>query len=232
MQTGITRSIYWFRCKWSDISYPDRIYPIRFSSDISDLLEINCLNISQVSGCLPIHPPSNFHYLPHLYPYAPYPPPGDGTHSHSGGAGPPWYAQSANHEFNPFHWWEPVRRWPKWLVKHSASPNIYVSNKSCLRTSGEYSSDSHDISRSMDHDRSKVIARKVKGKTGSNNQCGGESSGVWCKFMNLRKVTKQFTKAQLWKQWNRLIIERPTNNMINDEKKIYQQVLKHLEKDL
>jgi hypothetical protein len=84
----------------------------------------------------------------------------------------------------------------------------------------------------MDHDRSKVIARKVKGKTGSNNQCGGESSGVWCKFMNLRKVTKQFTKAQLWKQWNRLIIERPTNNMINDEKKIYQQVLKHLEKDL
>jgi hypothetical protein len=38
-------------------------------------------------------------------------------------------------------------------------------------------------------------------------------------------------KAQLWEQWNK-ITERPTDNMTDDEKKIYRPALKHLEKNL
>jgi hypothetical protein len=36
-------------------------------------------------------------------------------------------------------------------------------------------------------------------------------------------------KAQLWEQDK--IVERPTDNMTNDEKKIHWRALKHLEKD-
>lgn len=145
------------------------------------------------------------------------------------------YAQRAKHEFKLFHWWEAVRHQPKWSVKHGAGPTIDVSKRSRLGESGEYSSGSHDtegeVSRPMGRDRSKAAARKAKGKGGSSSQGGSESSGGGGMFKSLCKVTKQFAKAQLWKQWNKLK-DRSTDNMTDAEKKVHQRALKRLEKDL
>ena len=50
-------------------------------------------------------------------------------------------------------------------------------------------------------------------------------------FKSLCKVSKQFAKAQLWKQWNKLK-DRSTDNMTDAEKKIHRRALQRLEKDL
>jgi hypothetical protein len=44
-------------------------------------------------------------------------------------------------------------------------------------------------------------------------------------------TTKQFVKAQLWKQWNKFI-DRPNDSMTDDERNIQRRALKCQEKDL
>jgi hypothetical protein len=69
----------------------------------------------------------------------------------------------------------------------------------------EYNSGSHyikkDVSHPMGRDKSKVVARKGKGKASSSSQSDSESFGFGGGVVkSLRRVTKQFAKAQLCKQ--------------------------------
>jgi hypothetical protein len=147
------------------------------------------------------------------------------------------YKQRVGQDFKHFHWWQSVRFEPKWSLKHSGGPSIDVSKRSRLGASGEYSSgeraSEEEVARPMGRDRAKAAARRGKGKAkaGSSSQSTTESAEMGGMMQNLCKITREYTQAKLWKQWNQLV-SRPLEGMSEEEKKIHARARKRLEKQL
>jgi hypothetical protein len=100
------------------------------------------------------------------------------------------YKQRAKHEFKHFHWWEAVKKQPKWSVKFGGTPNFDVTKRLCVGSSCEYSSGYHDteeVWRPMCSDRANFAPWKGKGKASSNSQSENESSGMRDRFKSLRQ---------------------------------------------
>jgi hypothetical protein len=148
------------------------------------------------------------------------------------------YAQKAGHDFKHFHWWQAVRHEPKWSVKHGGGPSIDVSKRSRLGVSGEYSSGDRDTeeevtARPMGRDRAKAAARRGKGKekAGSSSQTTGGSDAMGGMMQDFCKISRDYTQAKLWKQWNNLM-SRPLEGMSEHDKKVHARAKKRLEQQL
>jgi hypothetical protein len=59
-----------------------------------------------------------------------------------------------------------------------------------------------EVTRPIDRDRAKTAARKGKWKKNSSSQ-NGSSFTMCCIISTLKKLDTLFTKAQMWKQYNK-----------------------------
>jgi hypothetical protein len=60
-----------------------------------------------------------------------------------------------------------------------------------------------EVTRPIGRDRAKTAAQKRKGKEDSSSQ-SGSSSAMGGIMSNLKKLSTSFTRAQMWKQYNKL----------------------------
>jgi hypothetical protein len=127
-------------------------------------------------------------------------------------------------EFKRFHWWEGVRYQPKWMARSNAPSTMdaFVS-LSEARTKEEMT---HPIGR----DRAKTTARKEKLKEDSSSQ-NGSSSVMDCIMSTLKKLCTSFTRAQMWKQYNKLRTVN-TADMDAEELATHRVALRLIKNDL
>jgi hypothetical protein len=134
------------------------------------------------------------------------------------------YKNQTGTEFKRLHWWEGVRHQSKWKVRSTApfttDPFLSLSDAATEK----------EVTRPIGQDRVKVAARKEKGKEGSSSQ--SESSFIIGDIMStLKKLSTSFTKAQMWKQYNKFR-NRSTVNMDDEELTSHRETLRLIEKDL
>jgi hypothetical protein len=60
-----------------------------------------------------------------------------------------------------------------------------------------------EVTRPIGRDRAKTVVRKGKGKEDSSSQ-SGSSSAMVAIMSTLKKLGTSFTRAQIWKQYNKL----------------------------
>jgi hypothetical protein len=73
-------------------------------------------------------------------------------------------------EFKSFHWWEAVRYQPKWRARSDAP-----STMDAFVSSSEAGTE-EEVTRPIDRNRAKTVARKGKGKEDSSSQSGSSST--------------------------------------------------------
>jgi hypothetical protein len=134
------------------------------------------------------------------------------------------YKNRSGAEFKRFHWWESVRYQPKRRTRSDAPSimNAFVSSSEV----GTEEKVIHPIGR----DRYKTVARKGKEKEDSNSQSGSSSAmdGI---MSTLKKLDISFTRAQMWKQYNKLRVVNITD-MDAEELTSHQEALRLIKKDL
>jgi hypothetical protein len=87
-----------------------------------------------------------------------------------------------------------------------------------------------EVTRPIGWDRVKTVAQKEKGKEDSSSQ--SESSCLMCGTMfTLKKLDTSFTRAQLWKQYNKFC-KTNTANMYIKELMSHRKALRLIKKDL
>jgi hypothetical protein len=134
------------------------------------------------------------------------------------------YKNRSGAEFKRFHWWKSVRYQPKRRTRSDApsTMNAFVSSSEV----GTEEKVTHPIGQ----DRYKTVARKGKGKEDSNSQSGSSSAmdGI---MSTLKKLVISFSRAQMWKQYNKL---HATNTTDMDAKELasHQEALRLIKKDL
>jgi hypothetical protein len=62
-----------------------------------------------------------------------------------------------------------------------------------------------EVTHPIDQDRAKTVMRKGKGKEDLNSQSGSSSAIVGI-MSTLKKLDTSFTRAQMWKQYNKLCV--------------------------
>jgi hypothetical protein len=86
-----------------------------------------------------------------------------------------------------------------------------------------------EVTRPIDWDRTKTAVQKGKGKEDSSSQ--NESSSVMTDIMStLKKLGTSFTRAQMWKQYNKLRAVN-TTDMDAEELMSYRETLRLIKKD-
>jgi hypothetical protein len=87
-----------------------------------------------------------------------------------------------------------------------------------------------EVSHPIGQDRAKTAARKEKEKEGSSSQSGFSFSmgGI---MSTLKKLDTSFTRAQMWKQYNKL---RETNTVDMDVEELvsHREALRLIKKDI
>jgi hypothetical protein len=119
------------------------------------------------------------------------------------------YKNQTGAEFKHFHWPEAVRYQPNWRARSDtpSTMDAFVS----LSEAGTEEEVTHPIGR----DRAKTAAQKEKGKEDSSSQSG--SSSTMASIMStLKKLGTSFTRAQMWKQYNKLRAMNTVNMDICD----------------
>jgi hypothetical protein len=107
------------------------------------------------------------------------------------------YKNRTGAEFKRFHWWEAVRYQPKWRARSDAP-----STMDTFVSSSEAGTE-EEVTRPIGRDRAKTVVRKGKGKEDSSSQ-SGSSSAMAAIMSTLKKLVTSFTRAQIWKQYNKL----------------------------
>jgi hypothetical protein len=117
-----------------------------------------------------------------------------------------------------------VRHQPKWRAR-SAAPSITDPFVSSSEATTE-----KEVTHLIDQDRAKTATQKGRGTEGLSSQ--SESSSKMGDIMStLKKLSISFTKAQMWKQYNKLR-DRSTANMDAEELTSYREALRLIETDL
>jgi hypothetical protein len=107
------------------------------------------------------------------------------------------YKNQTGSKFKRLHWWKAVRHQPKSRARSTRS-SIIDSFLSLIDSTTE-----EEVTRPIGRDRAKATAQKGKEKEGSSSQ--SESSSVVGGIMStLKKLSTSFTKAQMWKHYNKL----------------------------
>jgi hypothetical protein len=134
------------------------------------------------------------------------------------------YKNRTGTEFKRFHWWEAVRYQPKWRARSDAP-----STMDAFVSSSETAT-SEEVTRPIGRDRAKAATRKGKGKEDSSSQSGSSSamSGI---MSTLKKLGTSFTRASMWKQYNKLR-EANTADMDAEELASHREALRLIKKDL
>ena len=86
------------------------------------------------------------------------------------------------------------------------------------------------MTRPIGRNRDNTVARKGKGKEDSSNQ-SGYSSAISGIMSTLKKLGTSFTRASMWKQYNKLR-EANTADMDAEELASHQEALRFIKKDL
>jgi hypothetical protein len=107
------------------------------------------------------------------------------------------YKNRTGAEFKRFNWWEAVRYQPKWRAMSDDLSTIDVFVSSSEAGTEE------DVTYHIDRDGAKTTARKGKWKKDLSSQCG--SSSTMSDIMStLNKLGISFTRAYIWKQYNKI----------------------------
>jgi hypothetical protein len=134
------------------------------------------------------------------------------------------YKNQTGAEFKRFYWWEAVSYQPMWRARSDAPSTMdaFVSSSEA----GAEEEVTHPIGR----DRAKMAAQKGKGKEDSSCQSG--SSSVMASIMSsLKKLGTSFTRAQMWKRYNKL---HAVNTVDMDAEKLvsHREALRLIKNDL
>jgi hypothetical protein len=134
------------------------------------------------------------------------------------------YKNRTGFEFKCLHWWKAMRHQPKWRER-SAS----LSTTDPFVSSSEVATE-EEMTHPIGRNRAKSAARKEKGKKDSSSQ--SESSSIIGGIMStLKKLSTTFTKAHMWKQYNKLH-DRSTTNMNTEELTSHPEAIRFIEIDL
>jgi hypothetical protein len=107
------------------------------------------------------------------------------------------YKNRTSSKFKRLHWWEAVRHQPKWRARSAGS-----STTDPFLSSSEAAT-KEEVTHPKGRDRAKATAQKGKGQLGSSSQ--SEPSSVMGSIIStLKKLSTSFTKAQMWKHYNKL----------------------------
>jgi hypothetical protein len=87
-----------------------------------------------------------------------------------------------------------------------------------------------EVTHPIGQDRAKTVMRKGKGKEDLNSQ-SGSSSAIVDIMSTLKKLDTSFTRAQMWKQYNKLC-EVNIADMDVDELTSHREALRLIKKDL
>jgi hypothetical protein len=87
-----------------------------------------------------------------------------------------------------------------------------------------------DVTRPIDRDRAKTVALKGKEKENLSSQ-NGSSSVIGGIMSTLKKLDTSFTRAQMWKQYNKLRVAN-TTDMDTEELMTHREALRLIKKDL
>jgi hypothetical protein len=112
------------------------------------------------------------------------------------------YRNQTGAEFKHFHWWKTVRYQPKWRARSDAP-----STMDAFVSSSEAETE-EEVTHPIDQDRAKTVMRKGKGKEDLNSQSGSSSAIVGI-MSTLKKLDTSFTRAQMWKQYNKFCVWTP-----------------------
>jgi hypothetical protein len=134
------------------------------------------------------------------------------------------YKNRTSAEFMHFHWWEGVRYQPKWRARSDVPSTIdaFVSSSEV----GTEEEVTHPIGRGRD----KTSTRKGKGKEDSSSQ-SGSSSTMDVIISTLKKLDTSFTRARMWKQYNKLCTAN-TVDMDTEELATHWEALRLIKRDL
>jgi hypothetical protein len=127
-------------------------------------------------------------------------------------------------EFKRFHWWEAVKYQPKWRTRSDA-----LSTMDAFVSLSEAAIE-EDVTHPIGRDRAKTVARKGKGKEdlSSQNESSSAMGGI---ISTLKKLDTSFTRAQMWKQYDKLR-EVNTADMNVEELMSHREALKLIKNDL
>jgi hypothetical protein len=134
------------------------------------------------------------------------------------------YKNQTSSKFKRLHWWEAVRHQPKWRAKSAASSTMDQFLLSSEDTTEE------EVTHPIHRDKAKTATWKGKGKEGSSSQ-SASSSVMGGTMFTLKKLSASFTKAQMWKQYNKPY-DHSTANMDDEELVSHHEALRFIEKDL
>jgi hypothetical protein len=87
-----------------------------------------------------------------------------------------------------------------------------------------------DVTRPIGRDRAKTVALKGKEKENLSSQ-NGSSSVIGGIMSTLKKLDTSFTRAQMWKQYNKLRVAN-TTDMDTEELMTHREALRLIKKDL
>jgi hypothetical protein len=134
------------------------------------------------------------------------------------------YKNRTDAEFKRFHWWKVIMYQSKWRVRSDASfimDTFIFSSEATIE---------EEVTHPTSQYRVKTAARKRKGKEDSSSQ-SGYSSVMGGIMSTLKKLDTSFTRAQIWKQYNKLC-EPNTVDMDTEELASHQEVLRLIKNDL
>jgi hypothetical protein len=87
-----------------------------------------------------------------------------------------------------------------------------------------------EVTRPIGRDRAKTVALKGKEKENLSSQ-NGSSSVIGGIMSTLKKLDTSFTRAQMWKQYNKLRVAN-TTDMDTEELMTHREALRLIKKDL
>jgi hypothetical protein len=126
-------------------------------------------------------------------------------------------------EFKRFHWWEAVRYQPKWRARLDAP-----STMDAFVFSSETKTE-EEVTHPIGRNRAKTTAgEKVKEDSSSQSGSSSAMAGI---ISTLKKLGTSFTRAHMWKQYNKLHTVN-TVDMDTEELAGHQEALRLIKKDL
>jgi hypothetical protein len=134
------------------------------------------------------------------------------------------YKNRTGAKFKRFHWWDGVRYQPKWRTRSDAP-----STMDAFVFSSEAETE-EEVTRPIGRDRAKTVTWKWKAKEDSSSQ-SGSSSAMDDIMSTLKKLDTSFTRAQMWKQYNKLHTAN-TADMDVEELVTHREALRLIKKDL
>jgi hypothetical protein len=134
------------------------------------------------------------------------------------------YKNRTGAKFKCFHWWKAVRYQPKWRARSDA-PSIINAFVSSSEVGTE-----EEVTHLIGRDRAKTNARKGKGMEDSSSQ-SGSSSAMGGNISTLKNLDTSFTRAQIWKQHNKLRAAN-TTDMDAEELMTHQEALRLIKNNL